>query len=99
MEPDGRGGVIDAAAGLQSGPWPTLTKPFQIPLVRRFREVTGTTPVRWLTHQRITRAQQLLETTDLPVERIAQLCGFGTAKASDADQEGGLDEYGQREDQ
>lgn len=47
-------------------------------LARRFREVTGTTPVRWLTHQRITRAQQLLETTDLPVETIARRVGLGT---------------------
>ncbi|WP_052669184.1 helix-turn-helix domain-containing protein [Nitriliruptor alkaliphilus] len=47
-------------------------------LARRFRDVTGTTPVRWLTHQRVTRAQHLLETTDLPVETIAQRVGLGT---------------------
>ena len=48
-------------------------------LARRFRETTGTTPMRWLTHQRVARAQQLLVTTDLPVEAIAREVGIGTA--------------------
>lgn len=48
-------------------------------LARRFRDVTGTTPLRWLTHQRVRRAEELLETTDLPVEAIARRTGFGTA--------------------
>jgi AraC family transcriptional regulator, transcriptional activator FtrA len=48
-------------------------------LARRFRDVTGTTPVRWLIHQRVGRAQQLLEATDLPVEAVARRTGFGTA--------------------
>lgn len=47
--------------------------------IRRLRHATGTTPLRWLIHQRVAAAQGLLETTDLPVERIAQECGFGTA--------------------
>ncbi len=46
---------------------------------RRFVATTGTTPLQWLLTQRVARARMLLETTDLPVERIAQLCGFGTA--------------------
>lgn len=48
---------------------------------RRFRAVTGTTPHQWLLRQRILLAQQLLETTDEPVERVAQRCGFGSAAA------------------
>ncbi|WP_295965991.1 helix-turn-helix domain-containing protein [uncultured Xanthomonas sp.] len=48
---------------------------------RQFRQVTGTTVVQWLTHQRLVRAQQLLERTDLPLERIAAACGFGSAGA------------------
>jgi AraC family transcriptional regulator, transcriptional activator FtrA len=40
---------------------------------------TGTKPLDWLNAQRVRRAQQLLETTDLPIERIATECGFGTA--------------------
>ncbi|NUO55785.1 MAG: helix-turn-helix domain-containing protein [Hamadaea sp.] len=47
--------------------------------VRRFAETTGTSPLRWLTIERVRLAQQLLETTDQPVERIAGAVGFGTA--------------------
>jgi transcriptional regulator GlxA family with amidase domain len=46
---------------------------------RRFREEVGLTPVQWLTQQRIERARQLLEETDLPVDRVAADAGFGTA--------------------
>jgi len=48
---------------------------------RRFRELTGTTPAAWLTHQRVLRAQQLLESTQLPVEQVARQCGFSTGAA------------------
>jgi transcriptional regulator GlxA family with amidase domain len=46
---------------------------------RRFRAGTGTTPLQWLLRQRILHAQRLLETTELPVEVIAERCGFGSA--------------------
>jgi transcriptional regulator GlxA family with amidase domain len=46
---------------------------------RRFRAETGTTPHKWLVGQRILRAQQLLESGDEPIERVAQLSGFGNA--------------------
>ncbi|NYI81854.1 transcriptional regulator GlxA family with amidase domain [Saccharopolyspora hordei] len=46
---------------------------------RRFRDEVGISPLQWLTQQRIERARQLLEETDLPVERIAADAGFGTA--------------------
>lgn len=46
---------------------------------RRFRAETGTTPHHWLTGQRILRAQHLLETTDLPVDQVAERCGLGSA--------------------
>ncbi len=45
---------------------------------RRFREEAGLSPLRWLTQQRIERAQQLLEASDLPVDQIAAEVGFGT---------------------
>src|SRR4051812_46456861 len=48
-------------------------------LVRRFQSATGTTPLQWLLHQRVRRAQHLLESSDEPVERIASLAGFGSA--------------------
>jgi transcriptional regulator GlxA family with amidase domain len=45
---------------------------------RRFRHETGVSPQRWLAAQRVERARRLLETTDLPIERIAVEVGFGT---------------------
>jgi transcriptional regulator GlxA family with amidase domain len=45
---------------------------------RRFTETTGTTPLRWLHHQRVQFAQELMERTDLPVEEVARRAGFGT---------------------
>ena len=46
---------------------------------RRFREETGQSPHTWLAAQRVALARRLLETSDLPVERIATDAGFGTA--------------------
>jgi transcriptional regulator GlxA family with amidase domain len=46
---------------------------------RRFRAETGSTPHSWITSQRVLRAEELLETTDHPVERIAAEVGFGNA--------------------
>ena len=48
---------------------------------RRFHELTGTAPATWLTHQRMLRAQHLLETTRLSVDEIARHCGFSSAAA------------------
>ncbi len=48
---------------------------------RRFREITGTAPATWLIHQRVIRAQQLLESTALPVDQIARHCGFSSGGA------------------
>ncbi|WP_307798010.1 GlxA family transcriptional regulator [Actinoplanes flavus] len=48
-------------------------------LSRRFRAEVGMTPVQWLARQRIEHARRLLETTDLPVDRVAAEAGFGTA--------------------
>ncbi|WP_158884772.1 GlxA family transcriptional regulator [Amycolatopsis anabasis] len=50
-------------------------------LNRRFREQTGTTPLRWLHRARIREAQHLLEATPLAVDRIADRVGFGSATA------------------
>jgi transcriptional regulator GlxA family with amidase domain len=46
---------------------------------RRLHAATGTTPLQWLLNERIARAQALLESTDLSVEKIAALSGIGTA--------------------
>ncbi len=46
---------------------------------RRLHAATGTTPLQWILNQRLGRAQSLLESTDLPIERISELSGLGTA--------------------
>jgi transcriptional regulator GlxA family with amidase domain len=46
---------------------------------RRFRAELGTTPTAWLNRQRLLRAQQLLEESELGLEIIAGDTGFGTA--------------------
>ncbi|GCD44270.1 AraC family transcriptional regulator [Streptomyces paromomycinus] len=46
---------------------------------RRFREEVGVSPLQWLTQQRVERARQLLEETELTVDRVASDAGFGTA--------------------
>jgi transcriptional regulator GlxA family with amidase domain len=46
---------------------------------RRFREETGVSPAQWLLRQRVEEARRLLETTALPIDRVAERAGFGTA--------------------
>ncbi|MEV7522271.1 helix-turn-helix domain-containing protein [Streptomyces sp. NPDC091371] len=46
---------------------------------RRFAAATGTTPHAWLLNLRLSGAEELLETTELPVEEIARRVGFGSA--------------------
>ncbi|MFJ3924101.1 GlxA family transcriptional regulator [Streptomyces sp. NPDC090022] len=48
---------------------------------RRFREESGVSPGQWIVAQRVERARQLLEATDLPMERVAREAGFGTAQS------------------
>lgn len=48
-------------------------------LTRRFREETGTSPLQWLLQQRIDRARELLETTTLPMDQLAEHSGLGNA--------------------
>ncbi|MGK5530728.1 GlxA family transcriptional regulator [Streptomyces sp. URMC 129] len=50
-------------------------------LNRRFREQTGTTPLRWLHRARVRKAQYLLETTGHSVDWIAGQVGFGSVTA------------------
>ena len=47
---------------------------------RRFLAETGTTPHRWLTHQRLLAAQRQLETTDASIDEIADRTGLQTAE-------------------
>jgi transcriptional regulator GlxA family with amidase domain len=45
---------------------------------RRFVAETGTTPLRWLLDARLDRARELLESTGLAVDHIADRCGLGS---------------------
>lgn len=46
---------------------------------RRFKEVSGLSPARWVLSRRLDDARQLLETTSWSITRIAESCGFGSA--------------------
>ncbi|MFD4412285.1 GlxA family transcriptional regulator [Streptomyces sp. NPDC058467] len=48
---------------------------------RRFREEVGVSPGQWLTQQRVERARQLLESSDLSIDQVARDAGFGTAQS------------------
>ena len=48
-------------------------------LNRRFKEQLGTTPQQCLLWLRVQRTKELLETTDMSVERIADEVGFGSS--------------------
>ena len=48
-------------------------------LARRMQAELQAGPLDWLHHQRVARAQELLERTDASVEHIAASCGMGTA--------------------
>jgi transcriptional regulator GlxA family with amidase domain len=43
---------------------------------RHFKAATGATPHAWLLSQRLSLAEELLETTSLPVEQIAEQVGY-----------------------
>lgn len=47
---------------------------------RQFRAATGMALGPWLAQQRLARAQQLLETSDAPLESVATQCGLGSAQ-------------------
>jgi AraC-like DNA-binding protein len=43
---------------------------------RAFRQSTGLAPHQWLTQQRINKAKELLQGSNLPLAELAQACGF-----------------------
>ncbi len=45
---------------------------------RHFYKATGMTLVDWLVNERLQHTRELLETTSMPVERIAEIAGFQT---------------------
>jgi AraC family transcriptional regulator, transcriptional activator FtrA len=49
--------------------------------IRRFEETTGMSPGEWVVQARVSRARELLEATQIPIEGIATAAGFGSAEA------------------
>ncbi|HEB0853071.1 TPA: helix-turn-helix domain-containing protein, partial [Citrobacter freundii] len=45
-------------------------------LTRHFMKATGSSVAEWLIAERLRRSQELLESSPLPVERIAEQVGF-----------------------
>jgi transcriptional regulator GlxA family with amidase domain len=48
-------------------------------LSRAFREAAGMTPIDFVEIVRVDAARRMLEETDVPLQRVASRCGFGTA--------------------
>jgi AraC family transcriptional activator FtrA len=46
--------------------------------MRRFRAATGLSPADWVTRARVDAARELLESTSLSIDQIAERCGLGT---------------------
>jgi AraC family transcriptional activator FtrA len=46
---------------------------------RRFRNLTGTPPLVWISQQRVAKARNLLEISDLSIDQIAWESGLGSA--------------------
>ncbi|QHM75852.1 HTH-type transcriptional regulator CdhR [Mixta theicola] len=59
---------LDSLAGFVSMSRRTLT--------RHFLKATGTTPGDWINAERLQRSQELLETTDHSIEKVAEMAGF-----------------------
>jgi AraC family transcriptional activator FtrA len=51
----------------------------QATLHRRFQAELGTTPIAWLTAERVTLACRLLEAGEVRLDAVARQCGLGTA--------------------
>ncbi|MFT4198493.1 MAG: transcriptional regulator FtrA [Pseudoxanthomonas sp.] len=50
-------------------------------LQRQFLEATGLSPIDWVIRERVAYAKQLLETTDRPLQWIAEQAGFGSQES------------------
>ena len=50
-------------------------------LTRRFQAETGLSPLQWLLQQRVLRAREILESTTLPMDKVARLSGLGSGES------------------
>ena len=49
-------------------------------LLRRFKDTTGESPLKWVTMERLALVRELLETTKLNVNQVADASGFGSVE-------------------
>lgn len=88
--PKARGGrlapLLDEVRGRLDEPW-SLARLAETgamsprTLARRFREATGQTPHGWLASERVARAAELLEATDLSLADVLAAAGFASAES------------------
>jgi len=79
-------GVIDAVRADLRAPWNVermagLAAMSPRTFLRRFTEATSQAPGQWLIDERVAEAQRLLESSQLPIERIADVAGFGSVQS------------------
>jgi AraC family transcriptional activator FtrA len=75
--------LLDRIRKRLSDPWRVADLARQVAMsertfMRRFRAITGSSPADWITQARVDRARELLESTALPIDHIAERCGLGT---------------------
>ena len=78
------GPLLDAMRADPAAEWPLATLAARAGMsgrtfLRRFAAATGTTPTRWLLELRLTRARDLLEQRDRPLDALAEAAGFASA--------------------
>jgi AraC family transcriptional activator FtrA len=76
--------VLDAVRGDPRRPWTTRMMAIAAAMstrtfARRFGEATGSTPGQWLTEQRVALAREILETSSLSIDEVADRSGLGSA--------------------
>ena len=76
------GAVLDEVSARLDEPWPVRRLAAQACVsprtLRQFRAATGTTPARWLLAVRLQQAEEMLETTDVPLGAVAARTGLGS---------------------
>lgn len=79
-------GVLEAVRAELDAPW-TVERMARAAamsprtFLRRFSESTSQSPGQWLIVERVDEARRLLESTRLPIERIASAVGFGSVQS------------------
>jgi AraC family transcriptional regulator, transcriptional activator FtrA len=63
------------------GSWARRTRMSPRTLQRRFLQATGLSPSQWLVRERVSLAKEALETTQAPLWRVAESCGFGAEES------------------